>query len=507
MRHPSAILSGLILVAFALPAASVPALPPVPANLPAWLDNRDTNHRFYKRGPYNFAVYNVPKLARDLNGVAVGHAMAYEDLVTGRAARLETRTYADIDRVLKSPPRFMPDERAISPAFARKYGVLEQVFDWTHVLHAQTIDVLTSRKLTSPQKDREIEALWKYYFDSVPYAITPLPMNMAYLDGQPYSGAFRKRYPKVNGLFWGYHWLQGSMYDALYRVPSAEHEPAYEVVGGRYRKTELYRTDRPFMPMFAEVSPRFAARFPHIANAFDNLHMLHDLVNDILASDWMTERQKEEQVRRAVWLVSAAAHRDEKPGAESADRLHDHRHFAGMPGMGMMKGMTPELMWMPEFGWMSMADCHHCSMPLWEGKDGWRNPSVIGDGWAMRVRCALCARDMSAEVKGRAIIQIPTEDQDRLLVVYSDEQGNLKASDPSVVFLEAEASHAGCDDWSRAFTTHEALEAHVRSNPRLAGGKAISFQEWAKREGAKPDTYVKPKGPSPDPYAAAEDRR
>src|SRR5438270_901240 len=81
------------------------------------------------------------------------------------------------------------------------------------------------------EKDREIERLWKFYFESVPYAITPLPMNMEYLDSQPYSGAFRKKYPKVNGLFWGYHWLQGGMYDMLYRVSPAQQRDSYEVTG------------------------------------------------------------------------------------------------------------------------------------------------------------------------------------------------------------------------------------------------------------------------------------
>ena len=52
---------------------------PVPEKLPSWLDNKQKNHIFYKRGRYNFAVYNLPKLACDLNAVAVGHAMAYED--------------------------------------------------------------------------------------------------------------------------------------------------------------------------------------------------------------------------------------------------------------------------------------------------------------------------------------------------------------------------------------------------------------------------------------------
>lgn len=488
------------------PGEGAKALPPVPENLPGWTTNKQRNHLFYRRGKYNFDVYNIDPLARDLNAVAVGHALAYEDLVTGKAAGLETKTYARIVRVLKNPPKFMPDEAALSPTFGRKYGVLEQVFDWTHVLHAQTVDVLASTQLTPGEKDREIERLWKFYFDSVPYAVSPLPLNMDYLYSQPYSQAFRKKYRKVNGLFWGYHWLQNSMYDTLYRVPLEWQKKSYAVAGERYHQTELYRTDRPFMPMFSETSPTFAAKYPHIANAFDNLHMLHDMVNDILATEWMTEKQKGEQIRRAVWLVSAAAHPGEKPGDTSADLAHDHRFFIGMPGMGMMKGMTPELMWMEGMGWMHMADCHHCSMPLWEGEDAWRNPTVSADGWTMRVRCALCARDMAAETKGRAILRIPTEDPDRLLVVLSDEQGNLQGNQPEAVFLEEEGSHAGCEHWSRAFTSRASFDAYVAAEARqLAKARPLSFEEWAQRQGEKPDTYSKPKGPVENPYVAPRD--
>jgi hypothetical protein len=171
-----------------------------------------------------------------------------------------------------------------------------------------------------------------------------------------------------------------------------------------------------------------------------------------------------------------------------------------MPGMGMMKGMTPELMWMEGMGWMSMQDCHHCSMPLWEGENAWRNSTVTADGLSMRVRCALCARDMSAETKGRALLHIPTEDPHRPALVISDEQGNLKTTTPGIVFLEAEASHAGCDDWSRAFTSRAAFDAHVKANPKLSGAKALTFDEWAQQQGKKPDTYVKPKGPVENPY-------
>jgi hypothetical protein len=319
------------------PAADTRTLPPVPINLPGWMDNKDRNHIYRKRGVYNDAIYSVRSLALDLNAVAVGHAFAYEDLVRGKANDLETKTFDRIDWVLKNPPRFMPDEANISPTFGRKYGVLEQVFDWAHVLHAQTVDVLASTKLTDAEKEAEIERLYQFYVENVPYAITHLPMNMGYLDSQPYSKAFRQKYPKVNGLFWGYHWLQGTMYDLLYGKTLQEQRTAYASVGKRYHEVELYRTDRPFMPMFASVSPRFAARFPHISNVFDNLHMLHDLVNDILASDWITEEQKEGQIKRAIWMVMAANHKGMEPGKHyDTDSLHDHRFMEGMPGMGMM---------------------------------------------------------------------------------------------------------------------------------------------------------------------------
>jgi hypothetical protein len=484
------------------PAAQRPVeshvLPPLPANLPGWLTNKKTNHIFYKRGPYNYDIYNLKTLAYDLNAVAVGHAMAYEDLVTGKAGTLETATFNRINRVLKNPPKFMPDEANISPTFGRKYGVLEQVFDWTHILHAQTVDVLASTKLTEAEKDKEIEALWDYYFTSVPYAITPLPMNMAWLDSQPYSGAFRTKYPKVNGLFWGYHWLQGAMYDGLWKQSPTGQQMGWEIMRERYHGVELYKTDREFMPMFAETSPRFAARFPKIANAFDNLHMLHDMVNDILASDWMTDKQQEEQVTRAIWLVSAQAHQHEKLGdGNEASNWHDHRHFEGMPGMGLMKGMKPDLMWMPGMGWMNMSECHHCSMGLVVDKAS----TVSAESWTMRVRCALCARDMSAETKGKAILRLATEDPERFITVVSDEEGNMKTDTPEAVFLEETASHARCNQWSLAFTSRQAFESWTKDNPKYADAKPLTFAQWSTKEAAgTPDTYVKPEGPSENPY-------
>lgn len=487
----------------AMPTNRLP-LERAPASLPPWMDDPRYSEVFYKRGRYNFAVYReLPALARDLNGVAVGHSFAYEDLVTGRAADLETKTFARIDRVLKNPPRLMPAERFLSPRFARTYSYLEKLFDWTHVLHAQTIDLLVDPKLSPEQKDRELDALWRYYKDSAPYTVTGLPLNMAYLDSQAYSAMFRRNYPKVNGLFWGYHWLQTSIYDTLWtsRGSLAEQRAQYDVVGSRYRETELYRTDRDFMPMMAETSPAFARRFPEMSNAFDNLHMLHDMVNDILSTDTLSGAQKEEQIRRAIFLVSDEGHVGRKPNSFS-EGMHDHRTPEGQPGMGMMRMASPDLMFMSGMGWMNMTECGHCSMPI-DRADKGSGATVSADGWTMEVRCMLCARDMASQTPGRAIIRGATEDPKRPLLLISDEEGNWTSNLPGVVFLEVPGPHPSCSGWSRAFTSRTAFDVYVKAqadDEEIQTARPLDLKAWSVRNGGEPDSYEKRQGPVENPY-------
>ena len=500
-----------LLLASALAIAATPSLA-APTQLPAWLDSNQNNHVFYKRGPYNFAITRIPDLNRDMNGVAVGHALAYEALVTGREGELETKVFAQIDAVLKNPPRLMPTETALSPTFNLKYGVLEQVFDWTHVSHAQTIENFVAPWADNARKATETRALWDYYEkQGAPFLVTGLPMNMAWLDSQPYSGAFRRKYPKVNALFWGYHWLQTSIYDGLMDKTLAQQKQMYDLLGKRYREIELTNTKRPFMPMMAETSPLFSAQFPDIANAFDNLHMLHDMVNDILSTDSMTQAQKQAAIKLAIYQMSPEAHKDCKPGENRGviDGIsHDHRFMNGMAGMGTMKGneTQTETMWMPDLGWMDMSVCHHCSMPLDDngiGDQAWRASTVSADGWTMRVRCALCARDMSSETKGAAILSLATENPNKRVIVFSDERGNLTTEDKDAVFLGNRSSHVKCMQWSQAFTTRGAFDLYVLEHPKYKDAKPLTFDEWANvAVGDTPETYFAEEGPSANPYAA-----
>lgn len=479
-------------LSFAL--AILTQLPTMPPDMPRWINSPGADSLFYKSASYNWDINRMPAFAKDMYATGVGHAMAYEAMVTRRTPELESKTFGTIDWVLKHQPSMPVDEGAISPTFQRRYGYLEKVFDWAHLLHFQVIDVFMHPGWTDRQKEAEVDRLWSNY-QSQPYAITGLPMNMDFLDSFPYSGKFRKDYPRVNGLFWGYHWLQTVNYDMLYRVPIEDQAPQYKLIGDRYHQTELYKTDREFMPMTAEMSPRFAQRFPFIANSFDNLHMLHDNANDILAQPTLTEHQKQDQVKIAIYRVLSSTHLSEKSGEGQPVTLHDHRHPYGMAGMGMMKGSEEDIMYMAGMGWMDMSKCSHCSISLPDS--GPWGATVSAESWTMTVRCLMCARDMSVETPGRAIIRAATEDPNRLLVLISDDEGNWASNIKSVVFLEKFGDHPECSDWSRAFTSEAAFNQYVQANPEFKDAKPLKLVDWGKLNHATPETFRKIDKPNP----------
>jgi hypothetical protein len=92
----------------------------------------------------------------------------------------------------------------------------------------------------------------------------------------------------------------------LARQNAGRAKKMYAMLGKRYRDVELYDTKRPFMPMMAETSP-LSRRNILISPTPSTTCMLHDMVNDILASDWMTESQKQQQIKRAIYMMSADA--------------------------------------------------------------------------------------------------------------------------------------------------------------------------------------------------------
>src|SRR5438105_10226509 len=87
------------------------------------------------------------------------------------------------------------------------------------------------------------------------------------------------------------------------------------------------------MPMTAAVAPRFAARYPEAAIIFDNLHSLHDVVADILASPLIPARAK-----RSATLRALRTFQDSTTEVVSRD---DWRSMAREMGVDKMGGVSP----------------------------------------------------------------------------------------------------------------------------------------------------------------------
>lgn len=183
----------------------------------------------------------------------------------------------------------------------------QNTFDEAHALHRSTYDIYVS---DIADKEAAIRKVFTFYRESE-YAITAKPLDHHRLDSLPYSKAFRRRFPLFNATIWSYHYLQVAVYDALAAAPNLDAKQ--KAVGPILRTYHGYLEKPPvewtFMPLTAELSPKFAAQYPEIAHIFDNLHMLHDNISDILVTDlfptWEDKRNEIYRVVRKYYWASA----------------------------------------------------------------------------------------------------------------------------------------------------------------------------------------------------------
>jgi hypothetical protein len=248
---------------------------------------------------------------RLFNAFDYGHAVVYEALISSpgeSAARLEGREFAYITgELLPTPPRFPLPEAAIGPSYARLAPELVRTFEWAHQLHRQLYDILADERLGEAERDRRVAAALRYYRSRPDLALASAAKHMALMEEQPYSLAFRERHPRFNGLLWSYHWYQMALYDALLADSGvAPRATNVRTVVARFRAMTASPGALPsVMPMSAAVAPAFTARWPEAAAVFDNLHALHDVAADILASPAIPRGRK-----RAMLLRATAAFRD-----------------------------------------------------------------------------------------------------------------------------------------------------------------------------------------------------
>jgi len=95
------------------------------------------------------------------------------------------------------------------------------------------------------------------------------------------------------------------------------------------------------MPMTATIAPTFSTTHPRAAVIFDNLHMMHDIISDVLAADTIPKSRK-----RAVIYEQLAEFRDGTRNVMSMDEWKNMGEMMG--GVGAMGGpatglLTPAL--------------------------------------------------------------------------------------------------------------------------------------------------------------------
>jgi hypothetical protein len=272
---------------------------------------------------------------RLFNAFDYGHAAMYEALLVrghAAAAHLEGPEYDFITKgLLRHPPSVPLEERAIGPDYGTLIPEVLEMFEWAHMLHRQLYDVLADHHLSQSQRDARVAEVVRYYQSRPDLALSAHPKSMELMEGQSYSLAFRRAAPKFNGLLWSYHWMQMAIYDALLAANSRADERA-NIDSSIARFWSLLAqaptTTPSMMPMAPVVAPRFSERYPEAAIVFDNLHALHDVVADILASPIVAEGAK-----RSAILKAAAVYRDSTTSVTSrADWLT------------MVKGMGSEQM-------------------------------------------------------------------------------------------------------------------------------------------------------------------
>jgi hypothetical protein len=296
-----------------------------------------THEQFYLEARHNWQFRERYQAAdRMFNAFDFGHAILYETLWTkpgAPASELEEKWYDRLTKkILVDPPRVPLEEAAIEIGYVKLAPEAKAMFEWAHILHRQLYDVLADPRLTGAQQDAEVALLVAYYKTRRDLAFSSRPKTMALMQEQPYSLAFRKGYPKFNGLIWAYHWLQVGLYEPLLVNTTTETQQAgvRATVARFWQMLDSVPSRMPHvMPMTAAVAPRFAQRYSEAAIIFDNLHSMHDVISDILANPSVPRDRKRTEI-----LLAATRFRDDTSFVMSVDAWRAMATHMGIENMG-----------------------------------------------------------------------------------------------------------------------------------------------------------------------------
>ena len=262
------------------------------------------------KAPHNGAFRDRYAAAeRLLNAFEYADARRYEALWSesrARASALEVHEFARLTRELfVDPPRLRLAPGVVEREFAKLVPEAVAMLAWHRNLMRQAYDVLADPALKEADRNGRIAELVAYYRYRREAAVSARPRSFDALDGQFHSLAFRREYPKFNGLAWATRWLTIALYESLVTGDSpAERERLVTAALDRFR--QLIRNPpetTPYtMPLSPVIAPAFARRFPELAAILDNANMLQEVFADILVAREVPRSAKRQDILRAANL-------------------------------------------------------------------------------------------------------------------------------------------------------------------------------------------------------------
>jgi hypothetical protein len=234
-------------------------------------------------------------------------------------------------QVLRHPSRVTLDEHAIAPGYTTLAPELAASFEWAHMLHRQLYDILADARIPDNERDARVARMLRHYQSRPDLALSSVPKSMALMDEQPFSLTLRRAAPSYNSLIWSDHWLQMSIYEALLAAPpGTERDTLIRKPIATFGELVATRGGLPsVMPMSPAVAAHFTTRYPEAAAVFDNLHALHDVVGDILASPRVPRSEK-----RAALILALRQYRDGVTAVTTRDEWKAMAHAMDVAKMG-----------------------------------------------------------------------------------------------------------------------------------------------------------------------------
>lgn len=241
---------------------------------------------------YSFGK-EYPEAQKLLYAFDYGHALVYERLLLNKGKisdpeKFEKELLTDIFKILRNPPDVKNDEADIAPNYVYQFPLVINLFDWSHMLHQFVFDAMVTIPDRGPVLKKRVYELFNQYKANKALAITEVCKTMIFMDGHYFSKAFRQQFPNFNLLIWSYHWFQIKLYEALMAPTKMQRDANINQTIAEFWQLVSDLPDSAefdMMPEVRDVAPTFAKMFPMLGGAFDNNHMLHDIISDILASD------------------------------------------------------------------------------------------------------------------------------------------------------------------------------------------------------------------------------